>query len=98
MSRMTEQPTEGKVFEKTLTAHVGVSAQAKMSVDRGLNDIRLAVLGILVAVGLAAATIPDVWSSQLLAGVGVFVFACFLVGWGRTRHYLMSFAHWLTGQ
>ena len=82
--------------EQTLTASVGVRASGEVSVTRGLNDIRLAVLGILVTVGLAAAAIPDVWSTQLAAGLGSFAFACALVHSRRARHQLMSFAHWLT--
>ena len=46
----------------------------------------------------AAAAIPDVWWTQLVVGVGSFAFACFLIRWRRSRNYLMSFAHWLTGQ
>jgi hypothetical protein len=80
-----------------MTATVHPTASAIASVERGLNEIRLAVLGILVTVGLAAAAIPDAWLTQLAAGIRSFAFACLLVHWKWSRHYLMSFIHWLTG-
>ena len=92
--------SEPVTHEKELTATVKATASVAggVTVVRGLNDFRLAVLGILVTVGLAAAAIPDAWSTQLAAGLGSFAFACLLVRWRRSRHYLMSFVYWLTGQ
>ena len=66
--------------------------------ERGLNEIRLAVLGIIVAVGLAAAAIPDAWPSQLATGVGTFILACLLIRWKPSRGRLMDFMYWLTGR
>jgi hypothetical protein len=96
--RVSEQQPPGKVYEKTMGARVSVSGSMEASVARGLNEIRLAVVGILVTVGLAAAAIPDAWTTQLAAGLGSFAFACLLVRWRRSRQYLMSLAHRLTGQ
>ena len=94
LSIVAEGTTHEKSGTASLTARSGLSATG--TVERGLNDIRLAVLGLLVAVGLAAAAVPEAWLTQRAAGVRSFVFACFLVRWKRSRHLLMSFAHWLT--
>jgi hypothetical protein len=87
----------GTVYGKTGGAALHVTGKAERNVERGLNDIRLAVLGILVTVGLAAAAIPDTWSSRLGAGLGSFLFACFLINRPRTRRLLMSAIQRLTG-
>lgn len=69
------------------------------TVERGLNDIRLAVLGILVGIALAVGFgVEARWWIQLVAGIGSFAVACFLVRWPQSRRRLMSFAHRLTGQ
>jgi len=62
---------------------------------RGLNDARLAMLGILVAIALGAAALAPGWW-RLLAGLGAFAASCALIKWPRSRHGLMSFIHWLT--
>jgi hypothetical protein len=80
----------------TLGARVSISAEG--TVERGLNEIRLAVLGILVGIGLAVGFgVPGPWQAQLVAGLGSFAAACLAIRWSRTRHYLMAFMHWLTG-
>jgi hypothetical protein len=77
---------------------VGVSASVATTVERGLNELRLAVLGILVGIGLAVGFgTPGPWDVKLLAGLGSFVGACLLIRWRRTRHLLMAFMHRLTG-
>jgi hypothetical protein len=71
---------------------------AEGSVERGLNDTRLAVLGIIVTIGLTVGfAVADTWWVGFVAGVGSFVLACALIRWRRSRHLLMSFMHWLTG-
>jgi hypothetical protein len=63
-----------------------------------LNQLRLAVLGILVGIGLAVGFgVPGPWTVKLLAGLGSFAASCLLIRWSRTRHLLMAFMHWLTG-
>jgi hypothetical protein len=70
---------------------------AKLSVDRGLNEMRLAVLGILVTIGLTVGFgVDGPWWSQLAAGGGSFVFSALLIKLPRSRHLMMSFMHWLT--
>jgi hypothetical protein len=48
------------------------------------------VLGILVGVALAAASLADGWwAAQLVAGLGTFVFACLVIHLPRTREKIM---------
>ncbi len=69
-----------------------------MSVERGLNDVRLAVLGILVGIGLTVGFgLPAIWPIRLGAGAGAFLGAAGLIAWPRSRHLLMAFMHRLTG-
>jgi hypothetical protein len=82
----------------TVTGKATVSAVG--TVERGLNEMRLALLGILVGIGLAVGLgLPSSsWWVRLLAGVGSFVAAATLLKWRWSRHHLMNFMHWLTGQ
>ncbi len=61
---------EGITHKQEMTAgvHAGATVEGGLTIERGLNDLRVAVLGILVRVGLAAAAIPDAWWTQLVAG------------------------------
>ena len=99
---MTETPPEPlpKVNEVTggasLEATVGIGARG--TVERGLNELRLAVLGILVTIGLTVGFgVPCSWWVRVLAGAGAFALACLVIRWTFSRKLLMSFAHWLTG-
>jgi hypothetical protein len=67
-------------------------------VERGLNDVRLAVLGILVGIGLTVGfgVGGPIWL-RFLAGVVAFAVAAFLVWWRPGRKRLMAFMHRLTG-
>jgi hypothetical protein len=90
---------EPVVHEKALTAIVSSSAVvAELSVKRGLNGIRLAVLGILVGIGLTVGfgVRGPIWVG-VLAGAGSFVAACFLIRWEPSQRPLMDFVYWLTG-
>jgi len=64
-----------------------------------LNDIRLAVLGIIVGIGLSVGFgIEASWPWQVAAGIGSCVVSAAAIHHPRTRNWLMSFAHRLTGQ
>ena len=89
-----ERPTEHEA-EAHVTATSCVSAE--LNVRRGLNDVRLAVLGILVAISLGAAALAPGWW-RLAAGFGAFALSCLLIRWERSRHLLMEFMHRVTGQ
>jgi hypothetical protein len=76
-----------------------LSTSVKGTVERGLNETRLAVLGILVGIGLAVGFgVPGPWEVKLAAGLGSFAVACLLIRWTWSRHHLMEFMHWLTGR
>jgi hypothetical protein len=89
---------EPVVHEQTLAAIACTSAvEMEVSVKRGLNDTRLAVLGILVSIGLTVGFgVPEPAWAGVLAGGGSFVIACLAIWseWSCSR--LMAFMHWLT--
>ena len=77
---------------------VHASATATPSVERGLNDIRLAVLGIIVSIGLTVGFGVDAaWFIRCAAGSAAFVFSIMLLRVPRTRHGLMELMHRLSG-
>lgn len=80
----------------SLQARAVVSAQA--SVERGLNEMRLAVLGILVTIGLTVGFgIQSAWWVRALAGLGAFAASSALIAWRRSRHLMMAYVHRITG-
>jgi hypothetical protein len=92
---MDEQPEqhEGEV-------HMGMTmgGGAAASVERGLNDIRLAVLGVLVTIGLSFFFgVSGPWWERGAWGLGSFAVACLLIWRPRSRRVLMGFMHRLTG-
>src|SRR5436853_7284192 len=72
MTEGAESPREREpvVHEKKMAAIVATSAvTAGLSVERGLNDTRLAVLAILVGIGLTVGFgAPGPWWVGILAG------------------------------
>jgi hypothetical protein len=91
-----EQPREPVIHEKEMTAHVTARASVETSVVRGLTELRLAVLGIVLTIGLSVGFgVPSTWPIRVAAGVAAFVAACALIRWRWARHRLMAFAHWL---
>lgn len=82
----------------TATAAVHASASVSAEVERGLNDVRLAVLGILVGIALTVGFgVPCSWWVQVLAGLGAFAVGCVLIRWRWSRNHLMEFMHRVTG-
>jgi hypothetical protein len=86
---------------RTISVEAAVVARAVVSaagsVERGLNDTRLAVLGILVTIGLTVGFgIDAAWPWRVVAGVGSFAFAAFLIWWRWSRHRMMDFMHRIT--
>jgi hypothetical protein len=95
--------THKKDLTATVTGKAQFTGKGKLEtrgiVIRGLNELRLAVLGILVGIGLAVGFgVEASWWVQLVAGVGSFALACFLVWWSWSRRWLMSFVHRLIGR
>jgi hypothetical protein len=97
---VTEPPKkrEPAVLEKTGTIAATSSVSAKIGVDRGLNELRLAVLGIVVTIGLTVGFgVHGAWWIRALSGLGSFALACGAIRYNPVRRRLMSFMHWLTG-
>lgn len=87
-----------RTFEDSATVTVKIDVSAQEEIERGLNDLRLAVLGILVGIALAVMFgVPGSWWVRGGAGVASFAFGCFLLWWRPSRHYLMEFMHRVTG-
>jgi uncharacterized membrane protein YedE/YeeE len=75
------------------------SVSATLTVDRGLNDTRLAVLGIIVGIGLTIGFgVPGPWWVRFASGLAAIGFTMFLIRLRASRHRLMVLMHWLTGQ
>lgn len=89
---------EPHVYEKSAAITAGSSVSAEITVERGLNELRLAVLGIVVTIGLTVGLgVEAAWWIRVLSGVGSFLLACFAIRIKPVRRRLMSFMHWLTG-
>jgi hypothetical protein len=75
------------------------TVSAELTVDRGLNELRLAVLGILVAIGLTVGFgAHGTWYVRVVYGLAGFVASAALIKWSWTRHKMMLFMHWWTGR
>ena len=76
------RPQTGRGYEQELTDAVSSGA------DRWLTELRLAVIGIIVSVGLGAADIglsAGGWVAAFAAGVGSVVVCTVLFWWLRPR-------------
>jgi hypothetical protein len=81
-----------------MSGTINVSGSVSAEVERALNDVRLAVLGILVGVALTVGFgVPCSWWVQVLAGLGAFAVGCVLIRWRWSRNHLMEFMHRVTG-
>jgi hypothetical protein len=90
---------ERTTFEPASDATLYLSGTGVESFDRGLDGIRLAVLGILVSIGLSVGFgVPADWPIAVAAGLGSFVFASLLIRWSRSRHLMMEFMYRLIGR
>jgi hypothetical protein len=89
---------EPVTHEGKASLNLGFGGSASATVERGLNDIRLAVLGVLVTIGLTVGfgVSGPLWQ-RVAWGVAAFAAACGLIAWSRSRHLLMEFMHRLTG-
>lgn len=90
--------TLSRQFYGSVSSTIHVTSSVEATVERGLNDTRLAVLGILVGISLTVGFgVQTCWPYRVALAVGSFVFAAGLIRWRRSRHWLMKFMHWLTG-
>jgi len=87
------------VHQASASLKLDVNISTAAQVERALNEIRLAVLGVLVGIGLTVFFgVSGPWWERAawgLASVGV---AGFLIGWSRSRNVLMDVMHRLTGK
>ena len=89
--------------EKTLTAQSRAMVSGEVQVVRGLNDTRLAILGIILSIALTVAfgVRASLWI-RILLGVGVFggiaVASHVVLSRERPTHVVMAFAHWVLGR
>lgn len=86
-----------RIVEAAATLSARATVTTSGAVERGLNATRLAVLGILVGVALAAASLANVWWTRLAAGLATFLLACAVICVPWTREKMMRFMYWLTG-
>jgi hypothetical protein len=85
-------------FESSAAIQATLTVSTEASVERGLNELRLAVLGILVTIGLTVGIgFDSAWWVGVLAGLGSFVLAARVIAWPRSRHWMMLFMHRITG-
>jgi hypothetical protein len=88
-----------RLVEVAASLTAGASISTAGSVERGLNDLRLAVLGILVGIALSVAFGIDAsWPVQVAAGVATFACSAALIRWPKSRHLMMQFMHRVTGR
>jgi hypothetical protein len=99
----TDEP-QPQIHERSGTVTAQPKASAGIKVTRGLNDTRLAILGIMVTIALTVAFgIQNVdWWGRILIGIALFVAVAvgshFVLRSERATDRLMAFAHWTLGR
>jgi uncharacterized membrane protein YagU involved in acid resistance len=89
--------------ERRIEDALAVSDQPpQVVVERGVNEMRVALLAILVTIALTVGFGVDAsWWAQLAIGAGAFAGACAAVAastrWKPARTRVMGFVHWLSG-
>jgi hypothetical protein len=87
-----------RTFTAELTSEIKVTATIDARVTRGLNEVRLADLGVLVGIGLTVGFgLDSAVCVRVVAGAGSFVLGAGLIAWPRSRHLMMDFMHRITG-
>jgi hypothetical protein len=87
-----------RTYKVELHDTVDMTGSVNRTIERGLNELRLAVLGILAGIGISVAFgVGGDWWRELAAGVGAVVIAGALIRIKRSRNKLMSLMHWLSG-
>lgn len=86
-----------------IKGHVAAKSRmtAKAHAVRGVNALRVAVLGVLLAFGVGvaavAASLDASWWVAALVGAGSTLLSMLILGWARSRNWLMSLLHRITG-
>lgn len=87
-----------------MAAQSPATAGLDLKVTRGLNDTRLAILGIMasIAVNVAFGVTGVSWWLRVVVGVAVFFGLAgavhFLLRCERATSQVMGFAHWVLGR
>jgi hypothetical protein len=89
----SEQRHEPVIYEKAMTAGVTASASVQKTVERGLTELRLAVLGIVLTIALSVGFgTPASWPIRIACGVLAIAVVCALIRWNASRKRAMRFA------
>lgn len=94
---VADTPDEAKACEKTGAGVAGTDASGTKSYTPGLNELRLAVLGIMVTVALGSAALVSGWRLRLVVGLGAFVLSVVAIAWPPLRKLLALIVQKLTG-
>jgi hypothetical protein len=97
----TDEPEQSaEPIEKTGASAMGHAASGRRNLERGLTELRVAVLGIVLTIGLSVYFgVPGCWwTTRLAAGLGALFVAGWAIRWKPSRNRLMSFAAWLIGE
>jgi hypothetical protein len=87
-----------RLVEGSATVAVRANVSSVTSVERGLNDVRLAVLGILVSIAVSVGFgVEGAWWVQTAAAAGTFLVGALLLSLQWSRHLMMDFMHRITG-
>lgn len=71
-------------------------ADADVTVERVLDEVRLALLGILLSIGLAVGFgVPGPWYAGVAWGVAATVIAAAAFRWPRSHRSLARLMHWI---
>lgn len=89
VARSEEEVAGGNVDPLVANLERDVAVGAETSAERGLTETRLAVLGIVVAIGRTVGLGFDAtWWIGVLAGGGSFLFSCFVIRFRPARRQL----------
>jgi hypothetical protein len=69
------------------------------SVGRVLDEVRLALLGLLISIGLTVGLgVPGNWYVRVAAGLGATIVAAAALRSRRSQRWLAQLMHWLLGR
>jgi hypothetical protein len=92
----SEEPRSPKTIEREIAAEVKVTASVEASVSRVLDEVRLAVLGVVLATAVAIAfgvgEATHAWWIGVGAGLVTVIAASVAFRWRRSRNALASYA------
>jgi hypothetical protein len=98
-----EKNPTGRVHEKSGVIVGKATVKAEFTVERGVNELRAAVLFLLIAIGVSVGFgAPWNLSERLVAALGAVIasaaFVAVALRWTPARKRVMSLMQFLTGQ